>query len=63
MFHRKDLDALFDELRERWSESRDFDRLTRDAHLAIALFDAGRPLGDDVDPKVVALIERHRPTT
>ena len=33
----------------------------RDAHLGIALSDAGRPLSGRVDDRVAALVERYRP--
>ena len=61
MFDKIRLEALFAELDEEWRGSADFDRLTRDAHLGIALSDAGRPLEDRIDPRVVALIDKHKP--
>src|SRR5438093_8280080 len=61
MFEKAHIDALFSELERQWRESPEFDRLARDAHLGIALCDAGRPLKDRIDPKIVALIEKHRP--
>jgi len=61
MFEKAHIDALFGELERQWQGSPEFDRLARDAHLGIALCDAGRPLKDRIDPKIVALIEKHRP--
>ncbi len=61
MFEKDHLDALFAELDSEWRGSVDFDQLTRDAHLGIALSDAGRPLEDRVDPRVIALIDKHKP--
>ena len=61
MFEKDHLDALFAELDSEWRGSVDFDQLTRDAHLGIALSDAGRPLGDRIDPRVIALIDKHKP--
>jgi hypothetical protein len=61
MFEKDHLDALFAELDSEWRGSVDFDQLTRDAHLGIALSDAGRPLEDRIDPRVVALIDKHKP--
>ena len=61
MFDKIRLEALFAELDDEWRGSADFDRLTRDAHLGIALSDAGRPLEDRIDPRVVALIDKHKP--
>ncbi len=65
-FGREALDALFNELRREWRGKHQLDGLIRDAHLAIAhlaiaLHDAGRPLGDDIDPWVASLIQRHSP--
>ena len=60
-FHKKDLEALFDVLKQEWGTLPDFEELVRDAHLAIALSDAGRPLSDEIDARVSALVEKHRP--
>ena len=61
MFDKVRLDALFAELDNEWRGTADFDRLTRDAHLGIALSDAGRSLEERIDPRVIALIDRHKP--
>ncbi len=61
MFEKDHLDALFAELDTEWRGSVDFDQLTRDAHLGIALSDAGRPLEDRIDSRVIALIDKHKP--
>jgi hypothetical protein len=61
MFTKESLDALFGELEQNWEQSGDFDQLSRDAHLAIAMSDSGRPLADGIDSRVVALIEKHKP--
>ncbi len=37
----------------------DYERLLRDAHLAIALADAGRTLTPEIDTRVAALLEKH----
>ena len=60
MFDKVRLDALFAELDDEWRGTAEFDRLTRDAHLGIALSDAGRSLKDRIDPRVVALIDKHK---
>jgi hypothetical protein len=60
MFEKAHIDALFGELDREWRGKPDFEKLSRDAHLGIALWDAGRPL-DRIDPRVVALIEKHKP--
>ena len=61
MFEKSHIDALFDEIKQEWQDTLEFEKLSRDAHLGIALSDAGRPVGEDVDPRVVALIEKHKP--
>ena len=61
MFEKTQIDALFDEIKQEWQDTPEFEKLSRDAHLGIALSDAGRPVGDDVDARVVALIEKHKP--
>jgi hypothetical protein len=63
MFKKADIDALFDELDQEWRGKPEFDRFSREAHLGIALCDAGRPLQGKIDQRVVALIEKHKPTS
>lgn len=60
MFEKAHLDALFGEIDREWRGKPEFEKITRDAHLGVALWDAGRPL-DRIDPRVVALIEKHKP--
>jgi hypothetical protein len=60
MFQRPQLDALFGELKRSWQGKPEYEKLVREAHLGIALSDAGRPLGN-IDPRVVSLIEKHKP--
>ena len=62
MFEKAQLDALYEELESRWQGAPDYELLVRHAHLAIALHDAGRPLASDIDPRVVKLIENHKPS-
>ena len=61
MFDRSHLDKLFEELKNEWQDTSEYEKLSRDAHLAIALSDADRPFGDDIDPRVVSLVEKHKP--
>jgi hypothetical protein len=61
MFEKADIDALFDELEQEWRGKPEFDKISREAHLGIAYFDAGRPL-DNIDPRAVSLIEKHKPS-
>lgn len=60
MFEKTQVDALFGEVDREWRGKPDFEKISREAHLGIALWDAGRPL-TKIDPKVVALIEKHKP--
>ena len=60
-YAKTDLDAFFAALKQQCDKVPEFEELVRDAHLAIALSDAGRPLGDNIDPRVAALVEKHRP--
>ncbi len=62
MFRKEHLDALFGELEQQWRGKPEFEQLLRDAHLGIALADAGRPLGADIDPRVVSLIQKYAPS-
>jgi hypothetical protein len=61
MFEKAHIEALFGELEREWRGKADFERLSRDAHLGIALCDAGRSFKERVDPHVAALIEKHKP--
>ena len=61
MFQKEQIDALIAELRRDYEGAPDWEKMIRDAHLGMALFDAGRPLGDDLHPTAVALIEKHKP--
>jgi hypothetical protein len=60
MFEKAHLDALFSELDQQWRGRPEFEKLSRDAHLGIALSDSGRELSK-IDPRVTALIEKHKP--
>jgi len=60
MFEKAHIDALFAELDREWRGKPDFEKVTREAHLGIAYWDAGRPL-DKIDPRAVVLIEKHKP--
>ena len=60
MFQKEHIGAVFDELKRVWQGKPEFEQLFREAHLGIALFDAGRSL-KEIDPRVVALIEKHKP--
>ena len=61
MFKKPHIDALLEQLKSDGQDKPEYEDLLRDAHLGIAYSDAGRPLGDDIDARVVALIEKHRP--
>ncbi len=61
MFEKTNIDALFADLDTAWQGKPEFEQLSRDAHLGIALSDADRPL-DNIDSRIVSLIEQHKPT-
>ena len=56
MFEKAQIDALFGELDREWRGKPEFEKISREAHLGIALWDAGRPL-EKIDSRAVALIE------
>lgn len=60
MFEKTHIEALFSELEQKWRGSTEFDKLSREAHLGIALCDAGRPM-ERIDARIVALIEKYKP--
>ena len=60
MFEKAQLDALLAELNQQWEGEPDFEKVMRETHLGVALWDAGRPL-DKIDPRAVTLIEKHKP--
>jgi hypothetical protein len=60
MFEKAHIDALFAELDRDWRGKPEFELISRQAHLGIALFDAKRPL-DKIDARAVALINKHKP--
>ena len=60
MFQKDALDALFNELDNRYAGTADYDQLLRDAHLGIALLDAGRDYEPEVDDRVATLIASHK---
>lgn len=59
MFDKDALDALFKELDDSYAGTDEYDQLLRDAHLGIALSDAGREFAGKVDGRIAALIEKH----
>jgi hypothetical protein len=61
LFEKSDLDSLFGDLEGSHGSTTDYDRLLKQAHLAIALSDAGRPLDGQFDTLVIDLVERHCP--
>jgi len=62
-FRKEHIDALFGEIEDGYKDKPEREQLHRDAHLAIAWHDAGREIPDDydIDDRVVALIEKHKP--
>ena len=60
-FKKEHIDALFGEIEDNYKDKPEREQLHRDAHLAIALHDAGRELYGDIDDRVVELVSRHKP--
>ncbi len=60
MFEKAQIDALFGELDREWRGKPEFEKISREVHLGIALSDAGRPL-EKIDSRAVALIEKYKP--
>jgi len=60
MFKKTEIDALFGELEREWRGKPEFEKISRDTHLGVAYWDAGRPL-EKIDPRAVALIEKYKP--
>ena len=59
MFQRNQIDSLFKELDGAFRDEPDYERLLRDAHLAIALADADQALTPEIDTRVAALLEKY----
>jgi len=60
MFEKAQIDALFGELNREWRGKPEFGKISREAHLGVALWDAGGSL-EKIDPRAVASIEKHKP--
>ena len=60
MFTKKEIDALFADLRKEWYRTLDWEYLNRQAHLGLASIDSGRSI-DDIDSRIVELIRKHQP--
>ena len=61
MFQKEHIDGLFGELNQDYKGKPESEQLHRDAHLAIALFDAGRSLPKTIDARVVELVDKYKP--
>lgn len=62
IFGKAVLDGLFGELQAAYSDDVSYDLMLRDAHLGVALVEAGQTTLNGVDGRVAELIEKHRPT-
>ena len=60
MFEKAQIDALFGELDREWRGKPEFEKIAREAHLGIALWDSNRSL-EKIDSRAIALIEKHKP--
>ena len=58
-FDKSRLDSLLEELNSSYLEEPEYEQLLRDAHLGIALVDAGRDVAPEIDERVAALLEKH----
>ena len=59
MFSKEQIEGLFGELKRDYGMEPDWELIFRDAHLGVAYSDANTEL-KDLDPRVVAVIEKHR---
>lgn len=60
-FRKEHIDALFGEIEDNYKEKPEREQLHRDAHLAIALHDAGRDIPAEIDVRIVDMVNRHKP--
>ena len=60
-FRKEHIDALFGEIEDGYKDKPEREQLHRDAHLAIALHDADRPIPDEIDDRIVELVNKHKP--
>ena len=59
MFDREMIIALWAELRSKYGDDPDWEKILRDTHLGVARSDAGVDLGD-IDSRAIEAIEKHR---
>ena len=60
-FRKENIDGLFGELNTDYKGMPESEQLHRDAHLAIAYHDSGRPIPESIDPRVIELISKFGP--
>ena len=60
-FKKEHIDALFGEIEDNYKEKPEREQLHRDAHLAIALHDAGRDIPNEIDDRVLDMVNKHKP--
>ena len=60
MFSPEDFDDIMEQLRAEWGylPPREWEDLVRSLHLAMAQAEAGVPFAGNVDPRVIAILER-----
>ena len=58
-FGKQALEGIFEELEAHYSGNSDYDTILRDAHLGIALSDAGCDISSQADPRVASVIEKY----
>ena len=59
MFQKNQLDGLYEELNRDFCVDPDYERILREAHLGIALVDAGKTLHPEIDTRVANLLQKY----
>ena len=60
-FDRDALDGLFQELESANGASSEYERILRDAHMGVALFDGGHDVAERIDSRAATAIKKHQP--
>ncbi len=59
MFSKEEVEAILNELKQRWGTDSSWEQLLRDTYLGMARADAGVDLGN-LDSRVISLIRQHQ---
>ena len=60
-FQKKDIDSLFACLKKEMGHMPEFEQILKDAHLSIALVDAGKPINAEINERVKTLVTKFSP--